>query len=119
QSGSGASMQEQSANARADAIWRGALEPRTRTHIRPRDTAEAEAVWRGAALDWDDEPHDHAAEHRALFTRWFEELWNKKNYDIAYELVDPDFTAHGAGGQDIKQGPDGVIGMVKAWHAAM
>jgi len=60
-----------------------------------------------------------AAEHRALFTRWFEELWNKKNYNIAYELVDADFTAHGAGGQDIKQGPDGVIGMVKAWHAAM
>jgi steroid delta-isomerase-like uncharacterized protein/4-oxalocrotonate tautomerase family enzyme len=60
-----------------------------------------------------------AAEHRKLFARWFEELWNKKNYDIAYELVDPDFTAHGAGGQDIKQGPEGVIGMVKAWHAAM
>ncbi len=60
-----------------------------------------------------------AEEHRKLFARWFEELWNKKNYDIAYELVDPDFTAHGAGGQDIKQGPDGVIGMVKAWHKAM
>jgi 4-oxalocrotonate tautomerase family enzyme len=60
-----------------------------------------------------------ADEHRKLFARWFEELWNKKNYDIAYELVHPDFTAHGAGGQDIKQGPDGVIGMVKAWHAAM
>jgi steroid delta-isomerase-like uncharacterized protein/4-oxalocrotonate tautomerase family enzyme len=60
-----------------------------------------------------------AAEHRKLFTRWFEELWNKKNYSVAYELVDPDFTAHGAGGQDIKQGPDGVVGMVKAWHAAM
>jgi steroid delta-isomerase-like uncharacterized protein/4-oxalocrotonate tautomerase family enzyme len=60
-----------------------------------------------------------AEEHRKLFARWFEELWNKKNYDVAYELVDPDFTAHGAGGQDIKQGPDGVIGMVKAWHAAM
>ena len=53
------------------------------------------------------------------WTRWFDELWNKKHYDIAYEYVDPDFTAHGAGGQDIKQGPDGVIGMVKAWHAAM
>jgi predicted ester cyclase len=72
----------------------------------------ADDVWRGTA-------HETAQEHRALFSRWFEELWNKKNYDIAYELVDPDFTAHGAGGQDIKQGPDGVIGMVKAWHAAM
>ncbi|MBI5961357.1 MAG: ester cyclase [Chloroflexi bacterium] len=60
----------------------------------------------------------HAEEHRKLFARWFEELWNKKNYSIAHELVHPDFTAHGAGGQDIKQGPDGVIGMVQAWHTA-
>jgi pSer/pThr/pTyr-binding forkhead associated (FHA) protein/ketosteroid isomerase-like protein len=60
----------------------------------------------------------HAEEHRALFSRWFEELWNKKNYDITKELVAPEFTAHGAGGQDIKQGPDGVAGMVKIWHQA-
>lgn len=61
---------------------------------------------------------DHAAEHRALFSRWFEELWNKKNYAITQELVASEFTAHGAGGQDIKQGPDGVAGMVKIWHDA-
>ena len=54
----------------------------------------------------------HAEEHRALFTRWFEELWNKKNYAITRELVANEFIAHGAGGQDIKQGPDGVAGMV-------
>ncbi len=46
-------------------------------------------------------------------------MWNKKHYDYAYQIVDNNFTAHGAGGQDIKQGPDGVIGMIKAWHAAM
>lgn len=61
---------------------------------------------------------DHAAEHHALFSRWFEELWNKKNYEITRELVASEFTAHGAGGQDIKQGPDGVAGMVKIWHDA-
>ena len=60
----------------------------------------------------------HAEEHRVLFSRWFEELWNKKNYAITRELVAPEFTAHGAGGQDIKQGPDGVAGMVKVWHQA-
>lgn len=59
-----------------------------------------------------------AEEHRALFTRWFEELWNKKNYAITQELVHPDFTAHGAGGQDIKQGPNGVAEMVRTWHMA-
>jgi predicted ester cyclase len=76
----------------------------------------ADAIWRGESTS---DSQSRAAEHRELFTRWFEEIWNKKNYDIAYELVHPDFTAHGAGGQDIKQGPDGVIGMIKAWHAAM
>jgi steroid delta-isomerase-like uncharacterized protein len=60
----------------------------------------------------------HVEEHRALFSRWFEELWNKKNYAITRELVADEFIAHGAGGQDIKQGPDGVAGMVKIWHQA-
>jgi pSer/pThr/pTyr-binding forkhead associated (FHA) protein/ketosteroid isomerase-like protein len=63
-------------------------------------------------------PVAHAEQHRALFSRWFEELWNKKNYAITQELVASEFTAHGAGGQDIKQGPDGVAGMVKIWHEA-
>ncbi|MBN1148255.1 MAG: ester cyclase, partial [Anaerolineales bacterium] len=57
-------------------------------------------------------------EHRAMFERWFEELWNRKNYAITQELVHPDFLAHGAGGQDIKQGPDGVAEMVRSWHGA-
>ncbi len=57
-----------------------------------------------------------AEEHRALFARWFEELWNKKNYSITQELVAPEFIAHGAGGQDIKQGPNGVADMVREWH---
>lgn len=61
----------------------------------------------------------NAEEHRQLFRRWFEEMWNQKHYDVAHEIVDPGFIAHGAGGQDIKQGPEGVIAMVKAWHAAM
>jgi predicted ester cyclase/ketosteroid isomerase-like protein len=63
-------------------------------------------------------PQAHADQHYALFSRWFEELWNKKNYAITQELVASEFTAHGAGGQDIKQGPDGVAGMVKIWHQA-
>ncbi len=44
-------------------------------------------------------------EHRALFERWFDQMWNKKNYNVVYELVDENFMAHGAGGQDIKQVP--------------
>jgi predicted ester cyclase len=82
--------------------------------------ADADSLWRsggGASSSAQEDAHAHA--HRELFNRWFDELWNKKNYNIAFELVDPEFTAHGAGGQDIKQGPNGVIEMVKAWHAAM
>ncbi len=60
----------------------------------------------------------HVEEHQKLFERWFEELWNKKNYAITQELVHPEFTAHGAGGQDIKQGPNGVADLVRTWHAA-
>jgi 4-oxalocrotonate tautomerase family enzyme len=56
---------------------------------------------------------------RRYWQRWFDELWNKKNYDIVYEYVDDNFTAHGAGGQQIKMGPAGPRDMVKAWHAAM
>lgn len=61
---------------------------------------------------------ERAAEHKELFARWFEELWNKKNYAITQELVHPEFVAHGAGGQDIKQGPVGVAEMVRTWHTA-
>jgi steroid delta-isomerase-like uncharacterized protein len=57
-------------------------------------------------------------DHRKLFARWFEEMWNRKNYDVAYELVHPAFVAHGAGGQDVRQGPVGVIGQAQAWHTA-
>lgn len=69
---------------------------------------EADALWRTG------EPIDH----EQYFGEWFEELWNKKNYAFAHKRVHPNFTAHGAGGQEIKQGPDGVAAMVKEWHKA-
>lgn len=57
-------------------------------------------------------------QNKALFHRWFGEVWNKGNYDVAYEVIDPNFTVHGAGGQSVKQGPNGVIGLVKTWRTA-
>lgn len=112
---------------RAERIWRGDSDaPADRAHAAAE---RAEHIWQGELLpDTDGSPADgrpertdadHAARHRAMFERWFEQLWNQKNYDIAYELVDPGFVAHGAGGQDIRQGPDGVVEMVKSWHRAM
>jgi len=106
---------------RADATWRGSTSSSNgAVSANGRPAAErADATWRGTDASPNGSALSKAEEHRRLFARWFEELWNQKNYNIAYELVHPDFTAHGAGGQDIKQGPEGVIGMVKAWHAAM
>ncbi|HEX7022757.1 MAG TPA: ester cyclase [Trueperaceae bacterium] len=101
------------ANLEADRLWRGESDYGSTNFSQAQapPAQAAETQWRGQSRV--------AERHRALFERWFDELWNKKNYDIAYELVDPGFIAHGAGGQDIKQGPDGVIEMVKAWHRAM
>lgn len=56
-----------------------------------------------------------AEQNKALFSRWFDEAWNKANFTIAYELVAPTMLVHGAGGQTVKQGPDGVIEFVKMW----
>lgn len=116
----GAAARGRDADAQADRLWRGELAYEGAA-AGPAADARADRLWRGSLEppSGDGAGGDHAARHRALFERWFEELWNKKNYDIAYELVDPEFIAHGAGGQDIKQGPSGVIEMVKSWHAAM
>ncbi|NDJ63104.1 MAG: hypothetical protein GYB67_18435 [Chloroflexi bacterium] len=120
------------ANELADNIWRGVAEPAASVAGgtqyngagQPLAANElADDIWRNRSTPVNGSGSvsgtAEVEDHYAFFARWFEELWNKKNYDIAYELVDPDFVAHGAGGQDIRQGPDGVVGMVKAWHAAM
>jgi steroid delta-isomerase-like uncharacterized protein len=56
--------------------------------------------------------------NKALFHHWFGEVWNKGNYPVAFEVVDKEFLVHGAGGQVVKQGPEGVIGLVKTWREA-
>ena len=77
-------------------------------------------LMRGAIAQMQGTQQTSAADaDRRYWERWFDELWNKKNYDIVYEYVDDGFTAHGAGGQDIKMGPEGPKGMVQAWHVAM
>ena len=107
-----------SATEHADKLWRGEIAPAPARQLsRAERDAAADALWRGDGPDLT--AAAHAAEHRRLFERGFEELWNNKDYDLPYELVDPEFVAHGAGGQDIKQGPAGVAEMVKAWHTAM
>ncbi len=80
---------------------------------------QADGKWRGSNGSNGSSDAAARADDYEYFSRWFEEMWNKKNYNYAYQVVDDNFTAHGAGGQSIKQGPSGVIELVKAWHAAM
>ena len=55
-------------------------------------------------------------EGRDVIRRWNDEGWTAGNYDVAYQLIAPTTTVHGAGGQTVGMGPDGFIGLLKAWR---
>lgn len=76
--------------------------------------AQAERVWRGET-SVAESPEER---HKATFQRWFDEAWNKGNFDVADELIDPNFTVHGAGGQPIPTGVEGVKDLVRVWRTA-
>jgi predicted ester cyclase len=57
-------------------------------------------------------------ENKAIMREWLEEGWSKGNVDVADRLVSPDFTVPGAGGQDVKSGPEGVKELVRTWRRA-
>ncbi len=104
---------------RSNELMRGAIAQMAAAQSAQQDaSAQADAVWRGADSGSSGASSTSDADRR-YWERWFDELWNKGNYDIVYEYVAPGFTAHGAGGQDIKMGPEGPRDMVKVWKAAM
>jgi predicted ester cyclase len=68
-------------------------------------------------------------EHETVLIRWFEELWNKKNYDVITELAHEEYLDHGDGSQDdslslyeadtrSKRGPQAAVEVVKTWLTA-
>lgn len=57
-------------------------------------------------------------ENKAIFSRWFGEAWNKGNFDVAREIIAPAMRVHGAGGQPVEAGPEGLIALIKAWRDA-
>lgn len=57
-------------------------------------------------------------ENKAVMRRWLAEGWSRGNVDVADEIVSEDFTVHGAGGQSVKQGPNGVKELVRTWRKA-
>jgi predicted ester cyclase len=59
-----------------------------------------------------------AAERAAMdvIRRWCDEGWTKGNVDVADELIHPNFKVHGAGGQVVEPGIEGLKGLIRAWR---
>jgi predicted ester cyclase len=57
-------------------------------------------------------------EAKAIIRRWNEEGWSGGRYDLAYEIISPNMVVHGAGGQTVGMGPDGLIDLIKTWRTA-
>ena len=57
-------------------------------------------------------------EAKAIIRRWNEEGWSGGKYDLAYEIIAPVMTVHGAGGQPVNSGPDGLIDLIKTWRTS-
>jgi predicted ester cyclase len=57
-------------------------------------------------------------EAKAIVRRWNEEGWSGGKYDLAYEIISPNMVVHGAGGQTVGMGPDGLVDLIKTWRTA-
>lgn len=56
--------------------------------------------------------------NKALFRRWFTEVWNEGNFDAAVEIVSDDMVVHGASGQPLGHGREGIVSLVRSWRTA-
>jgi predicted ester cyclase len=57
-------------------------------------------------------------EAKEVIRRWNNEGWSGGKYDLAHEIISPNMTVHGAGGQAVGMGPDGLIDLIKTWRTA-
>jgi steroid delta-isomerase-like uncharacterized protein len=57
-------------------------------------------------------------EAKAIIRRWNEEGWSGGKYELAHEIISPNMVVHGAGGQTVGMGPDGLIDLIKTWRTA-
>ena len=57
-------------------------------------------------------------EAKEIIRRWNEEGWSGGKYDLAHEIISPNMIVHGAGGQTVGMGPDGLIDLIKTWRTA-
>jgi steroid delta-isomerase-like uncharacterized protein len=57
-------------------------------------------------------------EAKEIIRRWNNEGWSGGKYDLAHEIISPNMTVHGAGGQAVGMGPDGLIDLIRTWRTA-
>ena len=57
-------------------------------------------------------------EAKEIIRRWNNEGWSGGKYDLAYEIISPNMAVHGAGGQAVGMGPDGLIDLIRTWRTA-
>ena len=57
-------------------------------------------------------------EAKEVVRRWNDEGWSGGKYDLAHEIISPNMTVHGAGGQQIGMGPEALIDLIKTWRTA-
>ena len=55
---------------------------------------------------------------KAVVRRWNDEGWTGGRYELAEEIISPEMVVHGAGGQQVKMGPAGLVDLIKTWHSA-
>ena len=55
---------------------------------------------------------------KEVVRRWNDEGWSGGKYDLAHEIISPNMTVHGAGGQQIGMGPEALIDLIKTWRTA-
>jgi predicted ester cyclase len=55
---------------------------------------------------------------KEIIRRWNEEGWSGGKYELAHEIISPNMTVHGAGGQTVGMGPDGLIDLIRTWRTA-
>ena len=58
------------------------------------------------------------AEAKEIIRRWNNEGWSGGKYELAHEIISPNMVVHGAGGQTVGMGPDGLIDLIKTWRTA-
>ncbi len=56
--------------------------------------------------------------NKQLVQRFYDELWNKGNLDVADEIFAQDFIGHAPGNTDDTRGPEGVKKLVKMFRKA-